>query len=147
MDDIGSTYLSSESVKHHVSRTRVIAAAVVAYLAAIVLIPGLIDPVEGSLPLIIGGALLLASWLIGRVHMPALTWMAWIVTFTSGAVTLVVVLIRQDFTSGSAGEGILSLHPAILIPLIVYELGVMVTIGGAVWNAVRLTRHARHARD
>jgi hypothetical protein len=128
-------------------RARLIASAVVAYLAALVLIPGLIDPVEGSLPVLLGGLLLLASWLIGRVRMPRLAWIAWIITFASGVVTLAVVILWRDLTEGSTGEGIGALHPAVLIPLIVYEVGVLATIAGAVWNAVRITRHAhRRAR-
>jgi hypothetical protein len=126
-----------------VSRARLITAAVVAGLAAIVLIPGLIDPVEGSLPVILGGLLLLASWLIGRVTMPRLAWISWIVTFLSGASTLIIVISWRDLTEGSAGEGIGALHPAVLIPLIVYEVGVLTTIAGAVWNATRITARAR----
>ena len=121
-------------------------AAILAALAVVVFIPGLIDPVEGSIPIVLGGILLLAAWLLGRVHMPPLAWIAWTVTFVSGALTLALVGIWPELTVEARGTGLgpFSLPPAILVPLIVYELGVVATIVGAVWNASRIGRAARH---
>lgn len=127
----------------HPGRARLIAAAVIAALAVVILIPALIDPVEGSIPVVLGGLLLLGAWLIGRVPMPALTWIAWTVTFVSGALTLAVVGIWPELTRNAQGAGPFSLPPAILVPLIVYEIGVVATIVGAVWNASRIGRAAR----
>lgn len=146
MSDDRGTDLPTEARKQTVSRARVIIAAVIAYLAVLILLPGLIDPVEGSVPLLLAGLLMLVGWLIGRVAVPRLAWIAWIVAFVSGAGTLAIVILWRDLAEGTTGEGMFALHPAILIPLIVYEVGVLVTIAGAVWNAVRLTRHAIRLR-
>lgn len=133
----------SDAVHAHPGRARIISAAVIAALAVVVFIPGLIDPVEGSIPVVLGGLLLLAAWLIGRVPMPPLAWIAWVVTFVSGAITLAVVGIWPELTAEVRGLGPFSLPPAILVPLIVYEIGVLATIVGAVWNASRIGRAAR----
>ena len=128
----------------HPGRARLITATLIASIAVVVFIPGLIDPVEGSIPVVLGGLLLLAAWLIGRVPMPPLAWIAWVITFASGAITLAVVGIWPELTAEVRGLGPFSLPPAILVPLIVYELGVVTTIVGAVWNASRIGRAARH---
>lgn len=132
------------AVHAHPGRARLIIATMLAVLSVVVFIPALIDPVEGSIPVVLGGILLLATWLIGRVPMPPLAWIAWAVTFVSGAVTLAIVGIWPELTVGVRGLGPFSLPPAILVPLIIYEIGVVATIVGAVWNSSRVWRTARH---
>ena len=141
------TRLALPAAPAHPGHGRLVGAAVVAVLAIPVLVPGLIDPVEGALPVLLAGMLLVAAWLLGRVPMPPLAWIAWGATVVSGAATLVVVGLRPELTAEAAGAGPFALPPAILVPLIAYELGVVATIIGSVWYASRVVRRAnRHRR-
>ena len=99
------------AVHAHPGRARLIIATMLAVLSVVVFIPALIDPVEGSIPVVLGGILLLATWLIGRVPMPPLAWIAWAGTFVSGAVTLAIVGIWPELTVGVRGLGPFSLPP------------------------------------
>lgn len=108
-----------------------------------VLALGIFDPLEGGMAMLMAGAIIVATWLISRVPVPRLEWVAWVATAAlSGTALTSAVLLRTAEVTGP-GLGI----PWWLVALIAgYELGVVVTFAGGVWYVVRLLRVVRDHR-
>jgi hypothetical protein len=120
-------------------RTRRIFACVLAGITVLVLLAGLIDPVEGGIALLVAGGLVLVTWALSRLPVPRLEWMSWIAAVVIGAVTIGVALLYPE-DQRPAAEGLLAL-PGVLIALVlVYEAAVLSTIGGGVLHVVRLVQ-------
>lgn len=111
-------------------------------LAVPVLLVGLLDPLEGSLAFVVGGALLLFAYATSRIQVPALAWVGWLVAVVAGAAAVGGAVWTQ--TGGLDQEAVRGGAPAwVLVLLAVYEAAVVVTAAGAVQYAVRLARSVR----
>lgn len=114
---------------------------VLALLTVPVLVLGILDPIEGGVAMLVAGILLLATWLVSRIPVPRLEWIAWTATMALAVITDVIagVLWSQGIT-GPGGTGV----PWWLWILVgAYEIGVVITVTGGVWY---LVRHARALR-
>ena len=107
-----------------------------------VLALGIFDPMEGGLAMLVAGVLILATWLVSRVPVPRLEWIGWVATVGIGAMAIgFAVLLWNAGVTGPGGTGM----PWWLVALIVgYEIGVVVTFAGGIWN---LVRHIKVVRD
>ena len=50
---------------------------VLAVLTLPLLVLGIFDPIEGGVAMLLAGILLLATWLVSRIPVPRLEWIAW----------------------------------------------------------------------
>lgn len=127
-------------------RTRRIIAIVVAIAAVPLVVLGLIDPLEGGIALLGAIVLGLIAWLLSRVPVPRLAWIAAAATVVVGAVTIALAVadipIDPQPTTGTVGA------PG-GIPLAalnwVWRVGVLVTLAGTVLYIVRLFQSLRTA--
>lgn len=113
---------------------------VLAILTVPVLALGMFDPLEGGLAMLVAGGLLLVTWLVSRVPVPRLEWIAWTATIgvASAALTSAVLLRTAEVTGPGLGL------PWWLVGLIaLYEVGVVVTFAGGIWYSLRLLRTVR----
>ena len=78
-------------------RTRQIVGLILGILTVPVLIVGLMDPIEGGVALLVGGALVVIVFLVSRVPMPRLLWIAWLSAVAFGAASLIAVPQRFDW--------------------------------------------------
>ncbi len=120
-------------------RTRRIIACVVATATVLVLLPGLIDPVEGGLALLAAGVLILVTRAVGRMSVPRLEWISWLAAVAVGAIAIGVALLYPE-AERPGGEGLFALPPVLIALVLVYEAAVLSTIGGAVLYVVRIAR-------
>jgi hypothetical protein len=125
-------------------RTRRIIACVLAAVTVLVLLAGLIDPVEGGIALLVAAGLVLATWALSRLPIPRLEWMSWIAAVVVGAVAIGVgLLYPEDQRPG--GEGLFALPGVLIVLVLVYEAAALSTIGGGVLHVVRLVQSLRGA--
>lgn len=116
---------------------------VLSILTVPILVLGLIDPLEGGIAMLIGGALTVVTWLVSRVPVPRLEWIAWLTAFISGGLALLgAVLLWQQSPGGPEG-----MPWWVLVPLVVYEIAVAATIAGGVWFVARHVRALRHHQE
>jgi len=127
-------------------RIRHIAAGVVAAMALPVLALGLIDPLEGGMALLVAGALVLGTWLISRVPVPRLEWIAWLVAIVVGVLTIALAVTLPEESRSTGEGGLLSLSPWLIAGLVSYETAVLATIAGGVQYVVRLIRAVAASR-
>lgn len=129
-------------------RGRYWAGLVLSVLTMPLLILGLIDPLEGGIALLAAGALLAITRLVGRVPLPRLTWVAWVTAAASGSIALTGAVIRWDQERGVGPEG---LPWWIVVPLVAYEIAVVLSIVGGGWYVVRhiraLSGHPEHRAE
>ena len=113
---------------------------VLAVLTVPLVLIGLIDPLEGGLAMLVAGALVLATWLVSRIPVPRLEWIAWTATTSLAVVTVAIasVLWNQGITQTQG----LSWWMWALIG--VYTIGVLATLAGGVQYVVRHVRALRH---
>ena len=111
---------------------------VLAALTVPLLVLGIFDPMEGGVAMLVAGILLLATWLVSRIPVPRLEWIAWTATMVAAVVTDAIAgLLWNQGITGPGGTGV----PWWLWLLAgAYEVGVVVTAAGGVWY---LVRHAR----
>jgi len=102
-----------------------------------VLVAGLLDPLEGGLALLVGGFLLLVTFVVSRVAVPRLAWMGWASAVGLAVVTLVAVAQYYPLRE----------YPWWIWALAIsYELAAAVAAAGGVVYAVRLVRRVRSER-
>ena len=101
------------------------AGLVLSVLTMPLLMLGLIDPLEGGIALLAAGAMLAVTRLVGAVPLPRLTWVAWVTAAALGAIALVGAMIRWEQERGVGPEG---LPWWIVVPLIGYEIAVVLSI-------------------
>ena len=113
---------------------------VLAVLTIPLVLLGLIDPLEGGVAMLVAGALLLVTWLVSRVPVPRLEWIAWTATTSLAVVTVAIasVLWNQGITQQQG----LAWWMWGLIG--VYTAGVLATLGGGIQY---LGRHVRVLRQ
>lgn len=113
---------------------------VLAILTVPLVLLGLIDPLEGGVAMLVAGALVLLTWLVSRIPVPRLEWIAWTATTSLAVVTVAVasVLWNQGITQTQG----LAWWMWGLIG--VYTVGVLATIAGSVQYIVRHVRTLRH---
>lgn len=118
---------------------------VLSILTMPVLALGLIDPLEGGIALLAAGILILVTWLVGRVPVPRLEWIAWVSTAVVGAAALGAAMVLWN--AGITGPGGQGLPWWLVVLLVAYELGVVVTFAGGIWNIVRHIATLRTPRE
>jgi hypothetical protein len=125
---------------HAHSTARHIIGLVLAVLTIPVVIIGLIDPLEGGVAMLVAGALVLVTWLVSRIPVPRLEWIAWTATTSLAVVTVAIasVLWSQGITQT---EGLAWWMWGLIG---VYRIGVLVTLAGGVQYIVRHVRALRH---
>lgn len=127
-------------------RGRRIAGLVIALFSLPVIFVGLIDPLEGGLALLLGLALGAAAWLVCRVPVPPLAWIALAVTLAIGLLALVIAATTGPLpTDGGATNPVFG-NVLVRILVWVYRLGVLVTLAGGITYVVLIARSLRPAR-
>jgi hypothetical protein len=122
-------------------RTRHVIGLILSALTVPMLVLGLLDPMEGGLAMLAAGTLLLVTWLVSRVPVPRLEWIAWVATVALAAVTIAVAGLLWNADVTGPGRGL----PWYLWAMIIgYEAGVLVTLAGGVMYVVRQARELRH---
>ncbi len=118
---------------------------VLSVLAMPLLVLGLIDPLEGGIALLAAGAMLAITRLVGQVPLPRLVWVAWVTAAAFGAIALTGAILRWEQERGVGPKG---LPWWIVVPLIAYEIAVLLSIVGGGWYVVRhiraLSQHGEH---
>lgn len=87
---------------------------------------------EGILVFILLGPLMLLIWRLSGVAVPHLAWVSWIVAVALLAITVTVAVMTMN-ARGTDPE--LTWYLAVL--LVAYEIAVLLTITGSIWNVVR----------
>ena len=113
---------------------------VLAVLTVPLVVIGLIDPLEGGVAMLVAGALVLVTWLVSRIPVPRLEWIAWTATTTLAVITVGIasVLWNQGITQTQG----LAWWMWGLIG--VYTIGVLATLAGSIQYIVRHVRALRH---
>ncbi|HAN71212.1 MAG TPA: hypothetical protein DCQ36_06440 [Actinobacteria bacterium] len=106
-----------------------------------VLALGLIDPMEGGVALLVAGAFLLVTWLVSRVPVPRLEWIAWCATMTVAAIAVAAGSIM--WIQGITGPG-RGLPWWLIVLMVAYEVGVVITIAG---HGFFIARHIGRLRN
>lgn len=105
------------------------------------LVLSLVDPLEGGVAFLVTGGALLITWLVSRVPVPRLEWIAWCATMSVAVITVAIASVMWTQGITGPGRGL----PWWLIALIVtYELGVVITLVG---HGLLITRHIRRLRN
>ena len=125
-------------------RARLVVGLVLAILDLPILFVGLIDPLEGGIALIFGLIIGVVVWAVTRVPVPRFTWISLAATMLVGALTLILVLTLPPLETN---EGVM--NPVVgYLPVSalnwVWRIGVLVTLGGAIWYVSRIV-HAMRA--
>lgn len=126
-------------------RVRHTIALVLSILTVPVLALGIFDPMEGGMAMLAAGILILITWLVGRVPVPRLEWIGWVATVTVGTVALGAGMVLWN--TGVTGPGGQGLPWWLMVLLVSYELGVVVTFTGGIWNVVRHIASIRTPRE
>ena len=115
-------------------RMRQIVGLILGILTVPVLIVGLMDPIEGGVALLVGGALLVIVFLVSRVPVPRFLWIAWLSAVAFGAASLIAVAQYYPWRD----------YPWWIWALVVgYEVAAGVTAAGGVVYVVRMARRLR----
>ncbi|NYE19625.1 hypothetical protein [Microbacterium immunditiarum] len=129
-------------------RTRRIVAIVVVIAAVPLVILGLIDPLEGGLALLGAIVLVFVAWLLSRVPVPRLAWIAAAATVLVGAVTIAIAIAVFSPGSPPTTGTVAAPGGGLLVPLNwVWRVGVLVTLAGAVLYIVRLFQSLRRVPE
>jgi uncharacterized membrane protein YjjP (DUF1212 family) len=124
---------------------RRIVGAAIACVMVLVLVPGLIDPLEGGVALLLGGILAGLAWLIGRTPLPRLGWISWSAAVGVGVLAIAIAIATDPGTR--AQEGLTGLPPILILLLAGYEAAVLLTIAGGVRYAIACIQGAREHDD
>lgn len=123
-------------------RTRLVVGAVAGVIAALLLVFGLIDPLEGGIALVAATVILLVVRLTTRVPVPRLLWIPVTVAIALG-VSILALVVFSNPPEGTTSAVPNPLNGAVIALLWVYRLAVLVAIAGAVQYLIRLIRAAR----
>lgn len=123
-------------------KVRLIIAIAAGVIATLILVVGLIDPLEGGIALLIATALFVAVRLLSSVPMPKLWWIPTVVAIVVGATALAIVIFAEP-----QGTVEYAPNPALDFGVIgmlwAYRAAVLAAIAGAVVYVVRLIRALR----
>jgi hypothetical protein len=126
-------------------RTRLLIGTVVGVIAALLLVFGLINPLEGGIALLAATLVLVVVRLVSRVPVPKLAWISVTVAIALG-VTVLSIVIFWNPPQTTDGKVPNPFNPAVIGLLWAYRLAVLVAIAGAVQYVVRLIRAVRATR-
>ena len=101
---------------------------------------GLIDPLEGGVAMLAVGGLVLITWLVSRIPVPRLEWIAWTATTALAIVTVAIATVL--WTQGITQTQGLAWWMWGLIAL--YTGGVLATLGGGFQYLGRHVKALRH---
>lgn len=125
-------------------KSRLLASLILGVVALLVILVGLIDPLEGGLALLLAVALGVAVRLLSGVPLPRLAWVAMLVTIGVGVLVLVLVAIGDvSDAARDVGPDVTAPNPLNLgtrILVWVYRLGVLVVFAGGVIYVVRIAQ-------
>lgn len=128
---------------HSPSHTRLIVGFILTVVTVPLLLLGLMDPMEGGMALLVAGAVILATWLVSRVPVPPLEWIAWAAAIAVGITADIIGTVLWN--QGLTGPG-LPVPWWMWILIGAYEVGAAATAGGGVWYLLRHVRALRHQR-
>ena len=123
-------------------RVRRVSAIVVLLVAGLLLVVGLIDPLEGGLALLGAVALLIAVRVLSQTAVPKLAWIPVPVALALGATILSLVIFARppEPVDGAVAN---PLNSGVIGLLWVYRVAVLVAVAGAIQYLVRLIRAVR----
>lgn len=126
-------------------RRRVVSLILSAPLILLVLL-GLIDPLEGGLSLLMALALLVAVRYLSGVALPRFTWLSLAVTLALGLLVLVLVIATGPAPAEQAVGATAPNPVSVGVRLLawVYRLSVVVTLAGVIAYVVRIARAQRN---
>ena len=108
-----------------------------------ILFIGLIDPLEGGIALLVGLLVGFVARLVSSVPVPRYSWIALAATFAIGIVALVIAIFAAPVETAEGVANPVLANSALRILVWVYRLGVLATLAGAVWYAVRIVQAMR----
>jgi hypothetical protein len=123
-------------------RTRRIIGLVIAIVELPLLVVGLIDPLEGGIALLGAIALGIVAWLVSRVPIPRLAWIAALATVVLGAITLGIAIFSVPVETGPDTVAA-PLSGGLVVWNWLYRVGVLVTVAGWVVYLIRLVKTLR----
>ena len=122
-------------------RNRRVAGLALAALTVAILVAALL-PGFGPPALMLGGALVLVTWLVSRVPVPVVEIVAWGAALLLGMITVTALTLLA--LGDGAGAGLEDYAPWWAWALfIAYEVAVATTVGGAIGHLVRHVRALR----
>ena len=124
-------------------RARQIIGLVLVILDLPLLFVGLIDPLEGGIALVFGLLVGFAARLVSSVPVPRFSWIAIASTFAVGILALVIAIFTPPVETVEGVANPVLANTALRILVWVYRLGVLATLAGAVWYAVRIAQAMR----
>jgi hypothetical protein len=127
-------------------QARLITAAVSAAIAAVVLVVGLTDPLEGGIAVLAAVAMIVAVRLISRMPVPQLAWIS-IAVALALAVTVLILVALPNPPEGDGGTVINPVSAGAVVLMWVYRVVVAIAIAGEVVYVLRLVRAIRALRD
>lgn len=124
-------------------RARQITGLILVIVDLPILFIGLIDPLEGGIALLVGLLVGLVARLVSSVPVPRYSWIALAATLAVGILALVIAVFTPpvETTEGVANPVLANASLRVLVW--VYRLGVLATLAGAVWYAVRIVQAMR----
>lgn len=126
-------------------KARLITGAVIAAIATVVLVFGLIDPLEGGIALLAATLMIVAVRLISRMPVPQLAWISVTVAFAL-AVTVLILVTLPNPPGGGGGTVINPVSGGAVVLMWVYRVAVAIAVAGEVVYVVRLVRAIRGIR-
>ena len=122
-----------------VGRARRVAAAVLAVPMVLLLVLGLLDPLEGGMALLVGLTLATAVWALSRVPVQTWAWRAAVAAVVLG----LAALVWAGATPDDDGDRSWWSASVLGVFFVGYELAALATLVGGVRYAVRVVRAAR----
>lgn len=121
---------------------RRVSAVAVLLVAGLLLVVGLIDPLEGGLALLGAAALLIVVRALSQAAVPKLAWIPVSVAIALGAMilSLVIFAVPPEPVDGTVAN---PLNAGVIGLLWVYRVAILVAVAGAIQYLVRLIRAVR----
>lgn len=124
-------------------KARLISSIVALAVAILLLVAGLIDPLEGGLALLGATALLIVVRLLCRVAVPKLAWIPLALAIALGGTILSLVIFATPPARVDGAAVANPLNIAVIGLLWVYRVAVLCAFAGGVQYLVRLIRTVR----
>lgn len=124
-------------------RARLIIGLVLAIMDLPILFIGMIDPLEGGIALLFGLIIGVVVWVVTRVPVPRFTWIAFVATMAVGAITLILAVTLPPVQIDEGVANPVVGYPPLAMLNWGWRIGVLVTLGGAIWYIARIVQAMR----
>lgn len=124
-------------------RARLIIGLVLAIMDLPILFIGMIDPLEGGIALLFGLIIGVVVWVVTRVPVPRFTWISFVATMAVGAITLILAVTLPPVQIDEGVANPVVGYPPLAMLNWVWRVGVLVTLGGAIWYIARIVQAMR----